>query len=206
MELTRNPAEGQQELAASFEGCRERLLRIVELRLDPRLRGRIDAADVLQDTFLAASERYERYRISPDAPLFLWLRFLAVQQVQQVHRQHLEAQKRDAGREAPLHGQTGTDSSWMSAALVASVTSPSQAALREERRAQLAAAMDGLESVDRELLALRHFEELSNNEAAAVLGLHASAASRRYFRALKQLKTALGGVGGFFEELGLAGD
>jgi RNA polymerase sigma-70 factor (ECF subfamily) len=169
---------------------RDRLSRMVHLRLDNRLRGRIDPSDVIQEACLEATERFADYARDPDIPFFLWLRFLTAQKLLVLHRRHLGAQARDAGREVSL--DRGPLPNASSAALAAQLadqhTSPSQAAAKAEMQRRLVTALNTLDPIDREILALRHFEMLTNGEAATVLGLRESAASRRYARALLRLK------------------
>lgn len=172
---------------------RDRLRRMVALRLDRRLQGRIDPSDVIQEAYVDATGRLDEYARRPDMPFFLWLRFLVGQRLQEQHRRHLGAAGRDAGREisldrGPLPEPT---TAALAAHLLGRDTSPSQAAIRAERKLRLQEALDGLDPIDREVLALRHFEHLSNGEAAQVLGLDKSAASKRYARALVRLKDIL---------------
>jgi RNA polymerase sigma-70 factor (ECF subfamily) len=166
---------------------------MVALRLDQRLQGRLDASDVIQEAFLEASARLPEYLRQPALPFFLWLRFLTGQKVMELHRRHLGAQMRDAGREISLYRGTLPEAS--SAALAAQLlghdTRPSEAADRAERKIRLQEALNSLDPLDREVLALRHFEQLNNAETAQTLGLHESAASKRYIRALKKLKDIL---------------
>lgn len=160
-------------------------------RLDRRLQGRLDASDVVQDVFAEASRRLDDYLDRPTVPFFVWLRTLAVQQLVTVHRRHFEADRRDARRDVPL-GDEGLDSSAAIAAqLVANDTSPSEAALKTERADRLRQALALMDETDREVLALRHFEGLSNSETAAALGLTISAASKRYVRAAEKLRLLL---------------
>jgi RNA polymerase sigma-70 factor (ECF subfamily) len=185
-------------LLARNEG---RLRRMVALRLDQRLQGRVDPSDVLQEAFLQASVRLAEYLEKPTLPFFLWLRLLTGQQVAALHRRHLGAEMRDAGREVSLYRGTLPEAS--SAALAAQLlghdTRPSEAAVRAEQKVRLQEALNRMDPIDREVLALRHFEQLSNAEAARVLGLHFSAASKRYVRAVTRLKEILadmpGGLG-----------
>jgi RNA polymerase sigma-70 factor, ECF subfamily len=188
--------QGQAALAAAFMGHRERLRRMVQLRIDRRVAGRVDPSDVLQETFLEASRQFDQYQANPPMPVFLWLRLLAGQRLMAIHRQHLGAQKRDARQEIGLHrdAMPEADSLSLSCSLLGAVTSPSMAAMRLEMRGQLQAVIDGLEPLDREILALRHYEELTNQEAAEELGIAAAAASKRYIRALERLKMALSEV------------
>jgi RNA polymerase sigma-70 factor (ECF subfamily) len=184
-----------------LERHHDRLRRMVALRLDHRLRGRVDASDVLQEAYLDACHRLADYLRAPAMPFFLWLRFLVAQRLQEQHRRHLGARARDAGREVALDvgGLPGASSAALAAHLLGRLTPPSQAALRAERKALLQSALARMEALDREVLALRHFEQLSNGEVAQVLGIDKSAASKRYARALVRLKDVLrtlpGGLG-----------
>jgi RNA polymerase sigma-70 factor (ECF subfamily) len=132
--------------------------------------------------------RVGEYLAEPAVPFYVWLRFLAVQRMQMVQRAHLGAQRRDVSQEVALpRGDTPFASSEsMAGRLVSRMTSPSQAAIRHELRARLRAALDGMDPLDREGLALRHFEELGNNEAAQILGISKDAASKRHVRALRR--------------------
>jgi RNA polymerase sigma-70 factor (ECF subfamily) len=185
--------EPGKDWGALLEQHRERLRRMVALRLDPRLQGRIDASDVIQDTYLEASARRAEYLRNPTMPFFLWLRFLAGQKLVTLHRHHLCTQRRDAGREISIdRGHLPEASSAVLAAqLVGHDTQPSAAAIRDELKTRLQEALDDLDPLDREVLALRHFEQLSLAETAQVLGLTESGASRRHLRAVKRLKTLL---------------
>jgi RNA polymerase sigma-70 factor (ECF subfamily) len=182
-----------REWGALLERHRQRLRRMVALRLDRRLQGRIDASDVIQEAFLEASARLAEYVRQPDMPFFLWLRFLTGQKVLELHRHHLGTQMRDAGREIALYRGALPEAS--SAALAAQLlghdTRPSEAAIRAERKIRLQEALNSMDPLDREVLALRHFEQLNNAETAQALGLTESTASKRYIRALKKLKEIL---------------
>jgi RNA polymerase sigma-70 factor (ECF subfamily) len=194
--------EGDQgALAALFARYRDRLRRMVRLRLDRRLQGRLDPSDVLQEAFLDVAHRAPEYAARPDMPVFLWLRFLTAQRLLALHRQHLGAQMRDAGQEVSLYrGALPMASSVsLAAQLLGRFTSVTQAAARAELQVKLQAVLNGMEPLDREVLALRHFEELTNAETAEVLGIRKSAASNRYVRALKRLKEILSSMPGFFD-------
>jgi RNA polymerase sigma-70 factor (ECF subfamily) len=190
------PADaGGRSLDDWFRAYRDRLRLLVALRLDRRVVGRLDPSDVIQETFLEAAERYEDYTKAPALSPYLWLRFLAMQRLQILHRRHLTAQNRDARRDMSLEMPGPEISAVALAGLLAeSGTTPSGAAVRAEREAALHAALQQMEPADREVLALRHFEYLSNDEAATVLGATPAAASQRYYRALKRLKDLLGDV------------
>jgi RNA polymerase sigma-70 factor (ECF subfamily) len=181
----------------------QRLERMVAFRLHPRLRGRIDPGDVVQDAFVEASAHRESFFGAQPMPVFLWLRGIVVNKLLEVQRHHLGARMRDAKRECPLErggGDWGT-SAVLCAHLTAGLTRPSVAAVRVEARKRLAAALDEIDSTDREVLALRHFEQLSNAEAAQVLGIQERAAAKRYLRALERLRMILAEMPGGLTEL-----
>lgn len=176
-----------------FAEHRLRLRRMVDLRLDRRLVGRIDASDVVQETFLEAVQRLPDYVARPDMPFFLWLRFLTAQKVVDTHRHHLGVQARDAGREArPARPFPKADPESMTGIFLDTCTPPPAAAARNELRERLLATLNRMEPHDREILSLRHLEQLSNAEAARELGMDESAASKRYVRALTRMRAALG--------------
>jgi RNA polymerase sigma-70 factor (ECF subfamily) len=189
-------------LDSLFGRHRERLVWMVRLRLDRRLQGRIDADDVIQETYVEAFERLPDYLRERKLPFFLWLRFLAGQKVLQLHRHHLGAQRRDPRLEVRLHGGPLPEATSVALAhqILGRHTAPSEAAARAELRVKLEEALNEMDPVDREILALRHFEQLTNAEAATELGLEEAAASKRYVRALRRLKGVLaqmeGGSGG----------
>jgi RNA polymerase sigma-70 factor (ECF subfamily) len=175
---------------------------MVAFRLDARLRGRIDAADVVQDAFVEASAHREAYFRSPTAPLFLWLRGVVSNKLLEVHRHHLGTRMRDATRELPFKAWQGTDyTAALCAHLIGRLTSPSVAAVRDEIKIRLAQALDMMDSTDREVLTLRHFEQLTNAEAAEVVGIQERAAAKRYLRALERLKIILSELPGGLSEL-----
>jgi RNA polymerase sigma-70 factor (ECF subfamily) len=180
-------------LAQIFDLYRLRLRRIVNFRLDRRIYGRVDPDDVLQEAYLNAQLRMKSILADRAETLFIWLRKILNQTLCDVHRRHLGTKKRTAKRDVSIHGGWSTESTSAALALhlAGTLTSPSQAALRTEMAAQIDAALATLSPVDREILALRHFEELSNGEAAQVLGMTTQAASMRYVRALTRLREVL---------------
>jgi RNA polymerase sigma-70 factor (ECF subfamily) len=182
-----------QALSILLEHYRDRLRRMVDLRLDPRLYGRIDASDVIQEGYLDAVRRLEEFVRDRSTPFYLWLRFLVAQQVQAQHRRHLGAQARHPGREVSLYRGPMPEASTalLAEKLLGKLTTPSEALMRIERKLRLQEALNAMDPVDREILILRHYEEMSNGEAAHVLGLEKSAASKRYTRALGRLKEIL---------------
>jgi RNA polymerase sigma-70 factor (ECF subfamily) len=189
-------------LGEVWERYRERLRRLVRLRLDRRLQGRVDPSDVLQEAFLDFQARARDYIQQPDMPFFLWLRFLTGQRLQLIHRHHLVTQMRDAGREVSLQrgAMPQATSVSLAAQLLGRFTSVTQAVQRAEMQLILQEAINAMDPLDREILALRHFEELSNEETAQVLGIKPSAASSRHVRALKRLRESLRTTPGFFDQ------
>jgi RNA polymerase sigma-70 factor (ECF subfamily) len=201
-DLLLRAGDGDQAAVAELFGrYRDRLRQMVRLRLDRRLQGRIDPSDVLQEAFLDVARRAPEFAARPTMPLYLWLRFLTGQRLLAIHRQHLGAQMRDAGQEVSLYRGAFPQASSVSLAaqLLGKLTSPTRAALRAEMQIRLQEALNSMDPLDREILTLRHFEELSNNETAEVLGIQKSAASNRYLRALKRLKDVLSSMPGFWE-------
>ena len=178
-------------LGELFTHYRERLRRMVNLRLDPRLHGRVSSSDILQETYLDAQQRVKHFVDKPEMPFAVWLRLIASQRLVDVHRQHLGAKMRNAGCEVPLQGGSYLHASSLSLAEHLARESPSQVAMKKELLALVEQALDEMEPLDREVLALRHFEELTNDEVAEILNIQKSAASNRYVRALRRLKDAL---------------
>jgi RNA polymerase sigma-70 factor, ECF subfamily len=172
---------------------RPRLRRMVGLRLDRRLQGRVDPSDVIQEACIDAARRLAEYSHNPSMPFYLWLRFLVGQRLLEQHRRHLGAKARDAGREISLYRGAFPEATTadLAAQFLGKLSTPSQAAVKIEQKIRLQEALNSLEQVDREILAMRHFEHLSNKEAADVLGLDPSTAYKRYTRALVRLKDVL---------------
>jgi RNA polymerase sigma-70 factor (ECF subfamily) len=200
--LLRQAAQGDQEgWRILLERHRARLRRMVALRMDRRLQGRFDASDILQDAFQEAWARLPQYLDQSPAPFFLWLRYLTGQKLLELHRRHVGTRMRDASREVSLYRGTlpETSSAALAAQLLGNDPGPSEAVVRAELKIRLEEALNTLDPLDREVLALRHFEHLSNAEAAQSLGLEKSAASKRYLRALRRLKDILAGMPGGLE-------
>lgn len=199
--LHRAQSGDDQALGELFARYRERLRRMVRLRLDRRLLGRIDPSDVLQEAYLDVARRAPEYLANPTMPIYLWIRFLTGQRLLALHRHHLGAQMRDVGQEVSLHrgALPQVTSASLAAQLLGHLTSPTQAAVRAEMQIRLQEALNLMDPIDREVLVLRHFEELSNQETAEVLGIQKTAASNRYLRALKRLKEILSGMPGLLD-------
>lgn len=177
-------------LAELFSQYRPRLWRMVNFRLHTKLRGRVDPDDVLQEAWLKAVTRISYFVRGAAHSSFIWFRMIVQQSLIELHRRHIGAEKRDASRELSIEGHWSSDSTSSSLAfhLLGTMASPSSALQRVELSTQLDHALQGMDEIDREVLALRHFEELSNRETARVLGMSEQAASARYIRALRRLR------------------
>lgn len=198
----RQAAGGDESaLAELFQHYRARLRQMVRLRLDRRLAGRVDPSDVVQEAYLDAARQLPAYLDRQEIPFYLWLRLVTGQRLIRLHRHHLGAAMRDAGRELSLHHGALPQASSASLAehLLGRFTTASRAALRAEMQMQLQAALNEMDPIDREIIALRHFEELSNQEVASLLGLSKTAASNRYVRALARLQQLLQAIPGFLD-------
>ncbi len=192
----------RQALAELFSLYRPRLWRMVNFRLHPRLQGRVDPDDVLQDAWLMAVNRIGYFLRDASHSSFIWFRMIVNQTLVELHRHHLGAEKRNAARDVSVHSAWASESTSSSMAfhLSGHLTSPSSAVNRAELARQLDTILQGMNEVDREVLALRHFEELSNGETARVLNMSEQAASGRYMRALGRLKQILEIVPGFLDD------
>ena len=203
--------EGAAELLAPvLEAYRARIERMLRLRMDHRVAARVGVSDVMQDAYIEVVRRLPTYLAEDSEPLpgergrmpfFLWVRFIAGQALHQTHRQHLGTVGRDVGRDVPMYssGSPEASSLMLASALAESGISPSGFAIREEQREALNEALSSLQAEDREVLFMRHFEQLSNKEIAAVLQLTPGAASLRHLRALGKLQRALATFGIVFD-------
>jgi RNA polymerase sigma-70 factor (ECF subfamily) len=169
---------------------REAVRRMIDLRIDPAIVQRVDASDVVQDVLIEASRRLRDYLQKPAMPFHLWLRHIAKDHLIDAHRRHHRAKKRGVDREQPLVGRGPADESALdlAAQLVDQELTPASAAIRRELQRRLHAALDQLDEDNREMILMRHFEQLGNQEVAAALGLTEAAASMRYLRAIRRLR------------------
>jgi RNA polymerase sigma-70 factor (ECF subfamily) len=172
---------------------REPVRRLIDLRLDPAIVQRLDASDVVQEVLLEASRRLQEYLRQPAMPFHLWLRHIARDHIIDAHRRHHGAQKRGVDRERSLHRPAWSERSSLelAAQLLDQERTPASEALQQELQRQLHAALEQLGDDDREVIQMRHFEMLGNQEVAAVLELTEAAASMRYLRALRRLRDLL---------------
>jgi RNA polymerase sigma-70 factor (ECF subfamily) len=191
---TQNPRAVDQLL----DEFREPLRRVVGMRLDPALARRVDASDIVQDVLIEATQRLRDYLKKPDMPFHLWLRHLAQDRIIDTHRRHRLAQRRSIDREQPIHRPAWAEDS--SASLVAQLVdadrTPGTEAIRRELQQKLEAAVAELNDDDRDVILMRHTEQLSNQDVAKALGLTEAAASMRYLRALRRLRSVLVPDGG----------
>jgi len=172
---------------------REPLRQVINLRLDPVLARRVDASDIVQDVLIEANQRLTDYLKNPAMPFHLWLRHLAQDRIIDTHRRHRQAQRRSIDKEQPVQRPAWADDSSVQlvAQLVDGEQTPASAAIHQELQRRLNDALAQLDEADREVILMRHHEQLSNQEVAAALGLTEAAASMRYLRALRKLRTVL---------------
>ena len=172
---------------------RERLKQMVAVHIDRRLAARVDPSDVVQEALLDAARGLDDYLRQRPLPFYPWLRRLAWEHLIELHRRHLHSQKRSVKREEPLAAHLSDESAMQLAdRVLARQSSPSQRAMKSELRSRIRAALDRLEERDREVLVLRHLEQLSTHETAAVLGIREGAVKTRHLRALERLRVLLG--------------
>jgi RNA polymerase sigma-70 factor, ECF subfamily len=197
-ERLRLAAAGDGESWESLVGTsRHWLRRMVAIRLDHRIQGRVDPSDVIQDAYLDAWRDLGSYLNRPEIPFFLWLRGIAGNKVPELHRRHLGTQMRDPRREVSIRDAAMAETTTAVAAhLLGDLTRASEEAARLELKLRRQDALDVMDPIDREVLALRHFEQLSPAETARVLGIKEKAVAMRYMRALRRLKEILKSLGG----------
>jgi RNA polymerase sigma-70 factor, ECF subfamily len=171
---------------------REPVRRMIDIRLDRAIARRVDASDIAQEVLLEASRRLRDYLRRPDLPFHLWLRHIARDHIIDAHRRHRLAQRRSVDREKALQAGSPDDSSIeLIAQLIDRELTPATAALRKELQKRFQTVLATLDEDDREIILMRHFEQLSNQEVAAALGLTEPAASMRHLRALRKMRESL---------------
>lgn len=184
-------AGDRTQFDVAFSHHRPRLWQIIHFRLSDQIRARVDPDDIVQEVYLDARKRLDHFLQGSFPSFFLWLRLVAGQTLSHVHRTHISTESRSVARESAAATAWGSTSLCLSQRFVAHLTSPSQAASRQELIAEVHTALCGMPDTDREVLALRHFEELTNQEVAAELKISTKAASIRYVRALERLRHVL---------------
>lgn len=179
---------------ALLDRHRQAIRRMVQMRIDKAIASRLDASDVVQDVLMEASRRLHDYMQNPGLPFHLWLRQLAKDQIIDMHRQHRVAQRRSVDRERSLDAKFADQSSLdLAAQLRDHELTPAAATIRRELEQRFLCALQDLDDDDREIIQMRHQEQLSNTEVAAALGLSQPAAGMRYLRAVRRLREVLGG-------------
>lgn len=173
-----------------FAAHREAIRRMIELRLDPRLRPRIDASDVIQDTHMEAFRRLDDYFVRLPMPFGDWLRKTAYERLLNLRRDHVTSTRRSVRCEVALPDRSSMQ---LARRLVHADSSPSHVYAKTERAAHVRQALEHLPDTDREILLMRYVEGLSNQDSAMLLGIDKSAASKRHARALLRLRALLDG-------------
>jgi len=171
---------------------RDALRHMIQLRMDQQLRRRLDASDIVQDVLIEANRRLAKYLENPSMPFHLWLRHMAKDHMIDAHRRHRTAARRSTDREQPLDIPRYDQSTLnLAVQLIDREPTPAAAATWHELERRFSSAVDELDEQDREVVLMRHFEQLSNSEVAESLGLTAQAASMRYLRAMRRLRSLL---------------
>lgn len=194
-------AGDEQAMQRLFADNRPRLKRMVELRLDRRVQGRVDASDVLQEAYIDLVQQLPGYSKDPNMPFFLWMRRITGQRLSKIHRKHLGAAKRNAAIEVGLWdgGMPEASSFFLASKLIGQFTSAGAKAIRAERRLHLQGILNEMSAQDREILALKHIEQLENSEIAVDLETTESNVRVRYFRALRRLRSEVEKSPGMFD-------
>ena len=175
-----------------LERYRDYLRRMIAVRLDPRLAARVDASDVVQETMVEAARRMDDYLRERPIPFYGWLRQLAEERIVDNHRRHVTAQRRSVTLEQRDHGLPDASADALVRKLFAADTSPSNHLIRQERHERLKGALASLSQRDREVLVMRHLEQLSTAEIAAMLEISEPAVKSRLLRALIRMREQMG--------------
>jgi RNA polymerase sigma-70 factor (ECF subfamily) len=191
--LAKARAGDAEAVNALLDRHRAALRRLVELRMDRALTRRVDASDVVQDVLIEANRRLDEYLRAPSMPFHLWLRHMARDRLIDAHRRHRVAERRSLDREQPLTSPADLDHSTLELAAQLSdrELTPATAATWHELQRRFQQAVETLDEQDREIVLMRHFEQMSNQQAAEALGLSTAAASMRYLRAMRRLRSFL---------------
>ena len=177
---------------------RDSLRRMIGMRLDPAISSREDASDIVQNVMIEAHRRLGEYLKKPTMPFPLWLRHIAMDHIIEAHRRHRQAQRRSLDREQSIHSSLGKDDSDadLGDPFVDRAMTPASAAIQSEIRNRIEESIEAMPEEDRLILRLRHKDQLSNQEVAVILKISEAAASMRYLRAIRKLKTGLTGTSG----------
>ena len=204
LHLTALARQGDKSAIASlFEQYRPKLRSMVSFRMDDHLRGRVDPSDVIQESFLDLAKRADEFKLKEMSPL-VWMRLVTLERLLAVRRQHIDIQKRDARRELSIDRELGFGATSMAlaAGLLDKLSSASGKVIRAEQKVKLHQLLDEMNEDDREIIALRIFEGLTNGEAAEVLQLTKQTTSKRFVRAIDRLRTSMSDIPGLSELFG----
>jgi len=188
-----NVTSDRGELVAAFEQNRDRLLRLIATRLDRRLAGRVDPSDIFQETFLRANAAFDEFCRLSEMPVYNWLRIQVQFAVGDCHRTHLGTMKRAVGME---HHSPGDTVLRVFEELAESMVSPASQIANADLAEQIREMIASMPEMDREILQLRHVEEMTVSEAAAELGISVEAAKKRHLRAIRRLQELCDGLNG----------
>lgn len=194
--LIRAEAGERQAIDELLRIHRDNITRMVRVRLHPKVRSRVDESDIVQEVFLDAGERVHEFFTECSLPFPNWLRYIAELKIKQCHRFHLDAQKRSAKNELRFVDENDSLSGIMACQIVSAGTQPGEAAERNEMMQRVTQVLDELNPVDREIICMRHFEQMENADVATALNIDPSTSSSRYLRALARLKVGLDKIPG----------
>lgn len=181
-----------QAMNRLFDRHRSKLRRMVEMRMDKRLAQRCDASDVVQESLLNASQALPSYTVDRSIPFYPWLREIARNKLIDLHRRHVQTSKRSVSQETPIAGDLSEyGHQQLVQQLVSSQASPSQQVVAMEQNRRVRELLGEMDKTDREVLVLRYLEQLTNREAAGVLGMNENAYSQRHLRAIRRLRKLL---------------
>jgi RNA polymerase sigma-70 factor, ECF subfamily len=179
----------RQQLLERYRGY---LRRMISVRLDRRLAARVDPSDVVQDTLIEAARRLDDYLRERPLPFYGWLRQLAGERLIDTHRRHVTSQRRTIAMEQKAPELPDASADKLIQKLLAADTSPSNHLIRKERHERLREALASLPQRDREVVVMRHLEQLSTAEIAAMLEISEPAVKSRLLRALIRLRDQIG--------------
>lgn len=180
-------------MANLFQHHRVKLRSMVAFRMDAHLRGRVDPSDIIQEAFLDLAKRREEFNSNQELSPFVWMRLVTMERLMAVYRRHVDTQKRDARRDVSIDRDMGFDATSVSlaAAFMDRLSSASGKLIRAEQKEKLHELLDQMEQNDREIIALRIFEGVTNGEAAEILQLTKQTTSKRFVRAIERLRSAM---------------
>ena len=181
-------------LASLFQNYEPRLRKMLELRMHRLIRRRVSASDVLQQSYIDLANQLPNFHPEAEVPVYVWVRRITCQRLAKLHREHLGAQKRDAGMEVFSSRHSPAASSFaLASQLVGDFTAPEDRAIRAEQQLRMEEVLQNLDEEDREIIALRSFEQLSSTEIAGVMGISTAAVRMRHLRALRRFQRNLKG-------------